>query len=40
MLESDADYRPRRRLALIDVELDGINADITDLQEVGFSGEG
>ena len=36
----DNDSRPRRRTALIDMELDHINADITALQEVRLSGEG
>ena len=36
----DNGTRPRRRTALIDMELDEINLDITALQEVRFSGEG
>ena len=40
MLDSNAGNRPRRRSALIDLELENINADITALQEVRYSGEG
>ena len=40
MLENDANDRPRRRTALIDLELEAINSDITALQEVRLSGEG
>ena len=40
MLDLDTSDRPRRRSALIDLELENINADITALQEVRLSGEG
>ena len=40
MLHADADALPRRRTALIGLELESINADITALHEVRFSGEG
>ena len=40
MLDSDTGDRARRRSALIDLELSNINADITALQEVRYSGEG
>ena len=40
MLDNETSDRPQRRSALIDIELDRINADITALQEVRFSGEG
>ena len=40
MIDRDASDRPRRRTALIDLELENINADITALQEVRLSGEG
>ena len=40
MLDNDESNRPRRRTALIDLELESINTDITALQEVRLSGEG
>ena len=40
MIDRDASDRPCRRTALIDLELENINADITALQEVRLSGEG
>ena len=40
MLDNDASERPRRRTALIDLELEKINVDIAALQEVRYSGEG
>ena len=40
MLDDDTSNRPRRRTALIDLELESINAEITALQEVRLSGEG
>ena len=40
MLEDYKSNRPRRRTALIDLELENIKSDITALQEVRLSGEG
>ena len=40
MLDNDASDRPRRRTALVDLELENINVDVAALQEVRFSGEG
>ena len=40
MLDNDASDRPRRRTALVDLELENINVDVAALQEVRLSGEG
>ena len=40
MIDNDASDRPRRRTALIDIELENIKTDITALQEVRLSDEG
>ena len=40
MIDKDTSDRPRRRTALIDMELENIKADITALQEVRLSDEG
>ena len=40
MLETDASGRPRRRTALIDLELERTNVDIAALQETRLSGKG
>ena len=40
MLDTDASNRPRRRTAIIDLELQKIGIDIAALQEVRLSGQG
>lgn len=40
MLDTDTSERPRRRTALIDIELETTNIDIAALQETRLSGEG